>query len=347
MTRSYSLMADSNGDGGYRYYLFKSSPAPTRAGITSAETVEKVKKFLDGKYRDALRNVTGGTLSDGTASTRYINLQGLGHELYKEIPEEVRRGIRELTEDDYLHIFADDNFTIPWELVKNGGDFWGQLYVISNSTMEEEGKVEPKAKRTPLRKILNVIGHGIDEEAAAQARNLFADFNVEPTVFDGAAGGVPDDFWGHMSTADLVHFTAHGEVRDTGTYLRIVDSEDFMDHFTVTSLSDNLVRNDSIIFANACLSTERRAVVSKQIGFGPTLCAYGASAFIGTLDLVPARPAVLFAKNFYRHLFSGEEIGRALLLAKRERLYYEGRVSLAPLLYSLYGNPCCQVERTI
>src|SRR5229473_3205225 len=105
----------------------------------------------------------------------------LGHELYKEIPEELRKGIGELTMGDYLHIFADDNLTIPWELVKNGGNFWGQLYVISNSTMEEEGKVEPKVKRTPLRKIFNVIGHGIGEEAAAQARNLFADFNVEPT----------------------------------------------------------------------------------------------------------------------------------------------------------------------
>jgi hypothetical protein len=339
-------MADSNGDGGYRYYLFKSSPAPTRAGITSAATVERVKKFVAGEYRDALLKVTGGTLSDGTARTKLINLQGIGRELFKEIPEELKRGIGELAEGDYLHIFADDNLTIPWELVKNGGDFWGQLYVISNSTMEEEGKVEPRTKRIPLRKIFNVIGHGIDEEAVAQARNLFADFNVEPTVFDGSAGAVPDDFWEHMSTADLVHFTAHGEVRDTGTYLRIVDSEDFMDHFTVTSISDDLVHNDSIIFANACLSTERRAVVSRQIGFGPTLCAHGASAFIGTLDLVPARPAVLFAKNFYRHLFSGEEIGRALLLAKRERLYYDGQPSLTPLLYSLYGNPCCQVELT-
>lgn len=344
MVASYSLMADSNGDGGHRYYLFKSSVVPLRAGATSAATAGQIREFLEKKYQNVLRTVTGGTLSDRAIGTRLTNLQGLGNHLYKEMPAELRNSMNELNQDDYLHIFSDDNIDIPWELLKNGGDFWGQMYIISNSTLEDEGKVGPQALQASLRKVLNVIGHGIDKVAAAHARDLFSKFNAHPIVIDGNVDSDAGDFYEHLHTADLVHFTAHGEVGPNGPYLRIVESEEDVDNFMVTSITHDTVRKGCIIFANACLSTERTAVVSKKIGFGPRLCACGASAFIGTLDLVPARPAVLFAENFYRHLFSGEEIGRALLLAKREPVRYEDSTSLAPLLYSLYGNPLCQVE---
>jgi hypothetical protein len=346
MPEIHNLLVDSE-DGQYLYYFVPHAKPLIRGGKTPEASVENMRTFVRGNYRKVLRKVTeDDTLSDSAIPGYLNNLRGLGNQLYNVIPDKLKGAARNMKKGDFLHIYADELISIPWELVKNGGDFWGQLYVVSNSTVEGPARVDPTPLKVNLRKVLNVVGYGIHEEAASRARKLFEGLHVQLTLIDGADHDATSKFYEQLPTADLIHFTGHGEIGPNGAYLRIVENEEDFANFMVTSIGPDSLQPGCIIFANACLSSEKTTVVCQSIGFGPKFCECGASAFIGTLDLVPSRPAVLFAENFYRRLFSGDEAGRALWAAKQVPLKYEGSTSLAPLLYSLYGNPLSTVELT-
>lgn len=209
--------------------------------------------------------------------------------------------------------------------------------------------MEPEPQSLELKKVLNVVGYGINKEVAFRAKKLFDDLHVQIDIIDGADRNATSKFYELLPTADLIHFTGHGEIGPNGTYLRIVEAQDDYANFMVTSITRTDLRPGCIIFANACQSSGQKKVARQSIGFGSKFCECGASAFIGTLDLVPSQPAVLFAENFYRRLFSGDQavgyqVGKALWSAKQIPLKHEGKTSLAPLLYSLYGNPLRTVK---
>lgn len=344
MPEIHNLLIDSE-DGQYLYYFTPHAKPIIRGGKTPADTAKNMRTFARGNYRNALLKATGDdNLSDSAAPGYVSNLRGLGNQLYNGIPEKLRDAARNMHRGDFLHIYADELINIPWELVKNGGDFWGQLYIMSNSTVDGPARVDPVPTTVELRKILNVVGYGIHKEAASRARRLFEGLHVQLTIIDGADDDATSKFYEQLPTANLVHFTGHGEIGPNGAYLRIVENEEDFANFMVTSIGPASLQPGCIIFANACLSREKTTVVCQSIGFGQKFCEGGASAFIGTLDLVPSHPAVLFAEKFYRQLFSGAETGRALWAAKQAPLNYDGKTSLAPLLYSLYGNPLSMVE---
>lgn len=343
MSESHNLMVDSD-YGEYRYYFVPHAAPPIRGGKTPKDSVDNMRTFVRGSYHTALRKVTEDTLSDSALPGYMQNLWGFGNQLYGVIPDNLKHAIGKMKKGDSLHIYADEQSSIPWELVKNGGDFWGQLYVVSNSVLEGAARVEPKPRQLVPRKVLNVIGYGIHEEVASRARKLFDGLHVQLTIIEGTDHDATGKFYEQLPTADLIHFTGHGEVGPTGAYLRIVEEEEDFANFMVTAIGPRSLQSGCIIFANACLSSEKATVLCQSIGFGPKFCEGGASAFIGTLDLVPSRPAVLFAEDFYSRLFSGDEVGKALWSARQVPLKYEGSTSLAPLLYSLYGNPLVKVE---
>jgi hypothetical protein len=344
MPELYNLLVHAESED-YLYFFSSQTKSPIYGGKTPGDIVGGIDELIRSGYRTALRKITKDALSDGVISGYRENLWGFGNQLHNALPDKLKEATLDMKRGDSLHVFADDKIQIPWELVKNGGDFWGQLYVVSNSALEGAARVEPVSLKLPIRKVLNVIGYGIHEEAAARARKLFQDFQVQLTIIDGGADQhATRKFYEQMPTADLIHFTGHGQVGPTGAYLRIVRQEDDFANLMVTSIGPHNLHPGCIMFANACLSSEKKTIVCQSIGFGSKFCQSGASAFIGTLDLVPSRPAVLFAETFYSRLFSGDEVGKALWAAKQVPLKYEGSTSLAPLLYSLYGNPRRTVE---
>jgi hypothetical protein len=348
MSNSYYLLVDAN-HGEYLYYFGSQGMSPTPKGNTPEENVAAMKTFIEGAYRTALRGVTEDTLSDSTFPGYRRNLQGLGNQLHGLIPDKLKDATRGMAKGDSLHIYSTEQITIPWELIKNGGDFWGQLYVISNSASEGPARMEPKPWNLELKKVLNVIGYGVNKEVRSRAKKLFDDLHVQLDIIDGTDRDATSKFFELLPTADLIHFTGHGEIGPNGAYLRIVEAEDDYANFMVTSITSDDLRPGCIIFANACQSSGQKKVARRSIGFGPKFCECGASAFIGTLDLVPSQPAVLFAENFYSRLFSddqvvGYQVGKALWSAKQLPSKHEGNPSLAPLLYSLYGNPLGTVK---
>jgi hypothetical protein len=342
----FNLVVNSE-SGGYLYTFSPQSRSPISGGKTSAADVSRMGEFLKSGYYTVLREATEGSLTASGVRTHIRNLQGLGNQLYRDvIPSELKEAVTRMAKGDLLHVFADTP-GIPWELVKNGSDFWGQLYAISNSRWTGAARKEPTPLTLPVRKILNVIGHGVSAPVAERARQLFQDIHERADIqlIDGSADQeATDQFYEQLPTADLVHFTGHGKMGNAGIYLQIVRQESSAANFMVTSIDTASLRPGCIVFANACISGETKTVISRSLGFGPSFCENGASAFIGTLDLVPDLAAVLFAETFYNQLFSGLEVGRALWAARQSPLKVDGTTSLAPLLYSLYGNPRETVE---
>jgi hypothetical protein len=340
MTARFSLVASQEGDGD-RYYFFPQNGAPLDGGKTPLDDMNEMDTFVGGSYYTMLREATDGTLSDGRVRTHLHNLKGLGNHLYKTVvPSQLKGAVEQMKKGDMLHIYTDRP-RIPWELVKNGGDFWGQLYMVSNSMLTGEGRVEPESLTFPVTKILNVVGFGIDSGVATRAQRLFEPYRekVNIKLIDGDKEDAIEEFYEQLPTADLIHFTGHGLVGPAGAYLRIVREEASSANFMVTSIDSDSLRHGCIVFANACQSGEATTVIRRSLGFGPSFCQGGARAFIGTLDPVSDYPAVLFAEDFYNLLFHGAEVGEALWSAKQVPWKCEGATSLVPLLYTLYGNP--------
>jgi hypothetical protein len=343
MAELFDLVVTAGTDG-YLYMFTHQGGSPVSGGTTSAAKVNGMSEFLKGVYYRELREATLGTFNDSAVPTRLRSLRGFGRRLYREvIPSELRKAVAGMKKGDLLHVFAD-NCSIPWELVKNGeDDFWGQFFVISNSRWTGGSRVEPVTHTLHVKKILNVVGHGISTEAAEHARQLFQGHREEGAdiqLIDGQDDpDATEQFYQELPNADLIHFTGHGKLDEAGVvYLQIVNEEQSSANFTVTSIESRL-RPGCVVFANSCISQKTTTLISESLGFGPGFCESGASAFIGTLDLVPELEAVLFAEAFYNQLFSGLEVGIALRAAKQTPLKLGGTTSLAHLLYSLYGNP--------
>jgi CHAT domain-containing protein len=337
-----------NGEREERFYtLFPQNGPPLAGGKTSENDEVEMDRFLQSSYYMALRDAAEGNLTDSGVSTYLVNLGGLGNYLHESaIPPELQTAALRMEKGDLLHVFAD-RCDIPWELIKNGGEFWGQMFILSNSVMREKGRKEPKPLTVEVKKVLNVIGDGIDTFAADRARQLFQNLGgmVDVQLIDG--GTDPEatfKVYEQLPTADIVHFTSHGELGTAGAYLRIGKQKGKFANFMVTSIKQGSLRDDCIVFANACVSAGTEEVIGRPLGFGPIFCQYGASAFIGTLDFVPSKSAVLFAEYFYSLLFSGCEVGKALWTAKQFPSKDKGTMGLVPLLYSLYGNPFSAVK---
>jgi len=134
MTERFSLVVSQESEGD-RYYFFPQNGAPLDGGKTTSIDMDNMDDFVGSSYYTTLREATDGTLSDGRVRTHLRNLKGLGNQLYKDvIPSQLKGAVERMNKGDLLHIFTDKP-RIPWELVKNGGDFWGQLYIMSNSMM--------------------------------------------------------------------------------------------------------------------------------------------------------------------------------------------------------------------
>ena len=126
MSQLFNLMVHAE-SGDYLYFLSPRTKAPIYGGKAPATDVARMDKLVgeEGGYHDVLRKATEDSLSDKVVPTYLLNLAGLGNQLYQDvIPSKLQEAVEKMKEGDLLHIYADDKISIPWELVKNGGNFW-------------------------------------------------------------------------------------------------------------------------------------------------------------------------------------------------------------------------------
>jgi len=239
---------------------------------------------------------------------------------------------------------------IPWELIHDGDDFWGNKFTLARvpkipgrgAFSASDGTVQRDPGITRLRKVVNVIGGRLGSaDLITRVRALFvalaAGVSIEIAAVERATVA---EVFRSVAGADLVHFTCHGYA-DPRPMLQLADDQSLTHSLTPVNLRGLPNLAGSVVFANACTSAAVGSFLGELRSFGWEFYKKGAAAYIGTLSLVPAEYAVAFAERFYERLLNGETVGQALHHAKagaeRESPFW--------LLYTLYGDPYVRKTR--
>lgn len=344
------LVADPDGHGGYKYLIVDyAKQVPQDGGSTPPDIVNEAYDLLRTKYYPTFRRSSGTLLANGQFNVTWTNLTGLGQHLYRHfVPPKLKALVGNMNSGDHLHIVSDD-LTIPWELIRNGGEFWGRRFIISRA--KRAASLELKDSIHSIDKVVNVVGASIRRQIAQRAAELFARLGAENRLqVVTIIGDEPDatsKLYQEIPTADIIHFTCHGQIQNGNVYLQIVKDLSDAFNFMVTTIQALEIKKGCLVFANACLSGTAQQLFRQSLGFGSEFCAEGkdASAFIGTLDFVSDVAAVLFAEQYYEELFKGRSAGESLLTAKQADFEIsDKRAGPSKLLYSLYGNPLVRVQ---
>lgn len=291
-------------------------------------------------------------------------------ECYKVIlPEGIRAAIRDALADAppdseapllriHQHVAAE---WIPWELLNDGENFLGLCFRIARLPIAPSGPRMDALVSRRVKRVFNLLGENVfdpplSDELTRAWRATFSDLlpdsgqetrypnhNANPLVFPDV-----DDFMIAASQGDIVHVTCHGDFSKTDNQLywtlNRFSQQTFTYHITATILNDLNLTQAPLIFGNACYSSAAgESSVGLASGFGSTVFARGALAYIGAFAPITQAMAVKFARRFYETLLgdaqrAGVAVGQALLETKKF-FKLQNETDPSYLYYTLYGAP--------
>jgi hypothetical protein len=141
---------------------------------------------------------------------------------------------------------------------------------------------------------------------------------------------------------DIVHYSGHGTFSLSAPE---TNGWAFGDEFLTAPMLENIQRPPTLVFANACLSSQLARVEDSQLvaSLADEFMRRGVADYIGTAWAVEDGHAARFAGRFYQQaLASGTNMGAALTCARAE-LHAKGQEGKAPVglwgAYQHYGDP--------
>ncbi len=338
----------------YRYSFFlETEGLVTKAGDIEVEAEKKnIAAWTEDtqiRLKKLMEEITSATPIQFNAYL--MHLKQIGVRYYQMIPLNVREYIKALPADPVhtLYIYAPYHW-IPWELIFDGKDFWGDKCVVSRIPILDFDANQ--ATRTVIASgpcqitaVLNVVGNDI--------QNNLAEADRPSLTLDSLCSHVQTDcnlqngHWARMNIAEvqdkigkvnIVHFTCHGRFDDEFGYYLQLDADDQQRHSY--RLYNSLLRgqfslNGALVFVNACTSDVPSLQLGSFTNLGQEFFESGADVFIGTLAPVPLQRAVRLAADFYERLLQGDGTGIALHKAK-SAMKQTGNPFW--LFYCLYGN---------
>jgi hypothetical protein len=136
----------------------------------------------------------------------------------------------------------------------------------------------------------------------------------------------------------LLHFACHNtfELGAGGSSITMTDGPFLPLLLNSAAGRRCLAARSPLVFINACRSAGASAELTQMMSWASQFMAAGAGAFLGTLWPVRSSRASLFAEAFYTALMSSEDLGQAMLTARRAT-----RDDADPtwLAYTCYGDP--------
>ena len=310
-------------------------------GLYTADTQRRLKQLMEEV-----------TSADPPEFEDYLmHLRQIGVRYYQIIPENVRQYVKALPRDPvhFLYIYAPRHW-IPWELIYDGEDFWGDKCVVVripvlNYTLNEQTRSVLDRGPHPILSVLNVIGNRVIEHVPHDHRSLLT-LDSLCSQAPASACNIQDGNWmpmtiatvkGGAETASIIHFTCHGRFdEEFGYYLQLSSDPQHHRYRLYSSLLQNqFYLDNALVFVNACTSDVPSLQLGSFINLGQEFFESGADVFIGTLAPVPILRAVRLAAMFYERLLQGESVGIALHNTKTA-MKEEGNPFW--LFYCLYGN---------
>jgi len=336
----------------YSFYI-EAESFLTRAGIVEIEAEKKnIAAWTEDTQIRLKRLMEEITSANPVQFDDYLmHLKQIGLRYYQMMPAKVKEYVKALPRDTVhiLYIYAPYHW-IPWELIYDGNDFWGDKCVVARIPILDFDANQPSRKvidpePCEVSSVLNVIGDEVIEHLPDSERPQL--------TLDPLCSFVPSDCnlqngeWTPMSiadvqsrieTANIIHFTCHGRFdNEFGYYLQLHSQSVQLHSYRLYSslLRGQFYLNNALVVVNACSSDVPSLQLGSFTNLGQEFFESGADVFIGTIAPVPIQRAVRLASTFYEHLLLGESVGIALHNAKAT-MKLEGNPFW--LFYCLYGN---------
>ncbi len=326
--QSITLHVDWNrrqGELSYTIYYPNNQPPAGDWHQPIPDTLGNIENFWTDLNQILNDAIPRGSISEEAGESICLNLQGLGSRLFNElIPSEVVQLVREWQPGFSVRVSTNEKW-IPWELMHDGQDFWGNRFIIARSPRVPDRRTLPDISRPEsqglrqIRGIVNVIGGDIPATEAQRASQLFNELlpSIPVTVLQEIPVSVLAEA---LPGADVLHCTCHGHLQPPPPLLQIyVDTSPTQNLCLDTVQTLETLEPGSLVFANACSSNSPVSTFRGFSNFGWEFYRQGADVFIGTLGIVPAQYAVNFAENVYRELLREDgrlTIGQAVARAK-------------------------------
>lgn len=324
--------------------LQKDYPQPEDAGRIIATDIPEPVSFWEDLGSVLAGSVRLGNPSKDRLKSIWYQLESLGEELYnKLLTDQLRRLAAQWPSGHVIQIVTNEKW-IPWELIFDGADFWGNKFIIARVPKITRGvalfsrNVSTLMHSGGLSKIANIIGGGLGGNSTSERiRKLF--HRVDDDIVIVQEKSTLIEVVHSLEQADIIHFTCHGHLEPMPCFQLAEATPEHPSFISsrLTVLEVKRLKNieGSLVFANTCTSLGISVFLGELRNWGWEFYSKGADAYIGTLSLVPVQYALEFAEKFYSKFLVGYNVGESLRHAK----FHTKRDNPFWLLYSLYGNP--------
>ena len=281
-----------------------------------------------------------GTAGYSSEATReYLVNEGV--QLWQElVPEKLRSQFWERQRRITQLTIRTNRDVVPWELLypKDRGHDAGFLVEQFPVTRAIYGCAQQRRLR--LQPARFVVPTGSPSDARAEAEVVARLLGTRLTTVSELMPLVRLISKGRFG---LLHFACHNRFDpDDGVSIRL-DSP-FSPTFLATAATDqSLARAAPVVFINACRSMGQAPSYNKLDGWAEKFMHAGAAVFIGSLWEVSDGMAREFARELYRRLADGDQLGAAVMAARRSVAVEPGDPTW--LAYAVYGDPQARVDR--
>jgi len=304
--------------------------------------------------RGPYRGVTPASVS---TDTRIANtMTTMGQMMFEQLfPQNCQDMLVDAPAGIPLHLAIDPAVTrIPWELVHEGTTFLCNKFDMGRVLEATSSPVPPDERALKMLLIADPSGTlpGVEQEKA----QLLEGTSIEVTVLERGAteiaclSALAEGF-------DIVHFAGHSlfdehDVAKTGWILEL--GSDGSPHVVLLAERFQRLRKPPrLVFSNSCKggavggpSVSGAYVYENDVGgIGNAFVRAGTTTYVGSMFNVHDERSAEFAVQFYKGLFAGEPIGRALRLARQWAIDKWGISDIIWASYILVGDPILRLVK--
>jgi hypothetical protein len=296
------------------------------------------KSEICGNILNTLLSQINHHLTTAYSKSQFISTCNLlyNHLIPKKLDVELSK------ESKYLTIISEEQ-VIPWELLHDGTTFFGIKLHIGRCLLNKNTVQMKQISSVKKNKSCLIIANPTEDlvEAEKETVSLMRYLRLNNVVCnylarsEASLQNVLLEL--NSNSYDFIHYCGHIVKNSSGdNSLRLYNNE-LLDSQTINRLK----LGTPLVFLNACSATkteeDENSTAITNASAIPFLYS-GASAVIGTFFAVTDISARRFSETFYRLVFEGEPIGKAISKAK-STLFKDENSDPTWASFLLYGNP--------
>jgi tetratricopeptide (TPR) repeat protein len=306
-------------------------------------------KLLSSSWIEQMRGLLGTTLeniSEALPEDGRSRLTSLGHYLFQHlIPTELQTDFRSLIPRDRtftLLILADQDASLPWELLHDGQRFLSERFIIGRWFWELN---DTRPHEFPVGAIN--VAHYADVEQPQLWTDLLEPPGSPPPL------PLPEGVLGNLDSTEAMrglHLIRYSQSSDAANRcnapITLDDTNNAQDiERQMRPAKLNLRRNRPLV-SLGYVRRDRPELTTLEQTWGSAFIRAGCSAFTGSLWAVDPAVEAAFISSFYNRLWTGDSLGEAFH-ASRQLARAVAPDSLDWLAYVLFGDPMARPYRPI